>query len=82
MWAQRGLVNKLPGNTCGSHRAKAIIKCHYLHSTTFSAVTRIRLKKKYYENYSITFGTTNVVVHYGITFGTGISIGDHNIVLY
>ena len=25
-WAQRGLVNKLPGNACSNHRAKAIKK--------------------------------------------------------
>ena len=70
-WAQRGLINRLPGNAYGSQKTKVPIKNHYQHSTTFGAVTRIKPKKKYPDNYGIAFGTTNMVVYYGITFGAG-----------
>ena len=78
-------IDKLPGNTCGSHGSKATITNHYQHSTTFGAdisncdihiVTFgavIRKRPKYCDNYSITLGTTNIVMHYHITFGAGIS---------
>ena len=35
-------------------------------------MTRIRPKWKYSNNYSITFDVTNVVVHYGISFGAAV----------
>ena len=69
-WARTELINKLSGNA-------------------FDAVTRIRPKSKYRDNYNtafgavtrirpiiiITFGTANVVVHNGISFGTGTRVG-------
>ena len=33
---------------------------------------------KYCDNYSITFDTTNIIMHYGITFGTG-TVTNHSI---
>ena len=76
-------------NTYGGHGTKAIIKYRDKHSTTicccesnnitFGAVTRIRPKQKYRDIYIIAFGTSNVVVLYGITFDAGI--GDsHSVV--
>ena len=78
-WVQRGLISKLPGNVWGSHGAKTTIKYRDKQSTTFGVITRIRAKEKYPENYSVTFGTSNVVVHYDITFGAVIGNRDGNI---
>ena len=41
-----------------SHNKKSVTS----HSITFGAIIRTRTKKKYPDNYSVTFGTTNVVV--------------------
>ena len=65
-WAQRVLINRLPGNASSCHGAKATIKNHYRHSTSFGPVTRIR------PVIIITFGTTDGVVHYGITFSVSV----------
>ncbi len=43
-WAQRGLISKLRGYTCGGHGMKVIIKYYDKHSNTFGIVTRIRPK--------------------------------------
>ena len=47
-WAQRGLINRLPGNVCGCHGVKAIIKKRYQHTNTFDAGTGNQLKRYYY----------------------------------
>ena len=74
-WPQRELINKLSGNACVSHGIKAIIKNRYPHIVTFGTITRIRPKYKYHDNYRITFGTTNVMVPYGIIFSAGFGFG-------
>ena len=56
----------------GCHRNKATIKNHGNHTTSFGAVTRIR------QTIIITFSTTIVIVHNGITFGVGIGVSNRD----
>ena len=62
-WAQRGLINKLPGNACGSHRAKAIIKYRNKHSTIADYKVKVKESDKIDKYLDITIKLKKAVEH-------------------